>query len=219
MSSAQRRDREREELRRLILDTTLELVTCEDDDKVSMRRIAEKINYSPTAIYLHFKDKGELMDALATEGFAMLADSLDAVHADEPAERLRRIGDAYVAFALANPAICRLMFHFGDAPQKMYAGHNMHRLDSARAFNLLIEIVREVKGASCLENAEALERPASAEEHDEATFAASVFWAHIHGAVLLTLTGRSRRLAGLEPQFYRKAVDTAVAGLLAELKR
>ena len=209
MSSVERREQEREELRRLILETTLGLLASEDYEKVSMRLIAEKINYSPTAIYLHFKDKGELMDALATEGFARLADALEAAHAAEPTERLQRIGDAYVAFALANPAVYRLMFQFGDNPQKFYEGHNVHRIASARALTLLVDAVREVKGAPRPETA-------SAAEHDAATFAAVVFWAHVHGAIALMQAGRNRRFAGAETQFYRKAIDTAVAGLIAK---
>ncbi len=218
MSSAERREREREELRRLILDTTLELFSCEDHEKVSMRRIAEKINYSPTAIYLHFKDKGELMDALATEGYGMLADAVEAVQADDPVERLQRIGDAYVSFAFANPAICRLMFVFGDRTQDLYEGHNTHRMASARVFDHLADVVGEVKRASKPDNGAPVYKPAPAEDHDEVTLAAAVFWAHIHGAVALVLAGRNRRVAGRKPQFFRKAIDTAVAGLLVEMK-
>ena len=56
MGSNERRERERLELRQLILDAARELFVEEGYDAVTMRRIAEKIEYTPTTIYLHFKD-------------------------------------------------------------------------------------------------------------------------------------------------------------------
>ncbi len=212
MSSAARREREREELRRAILDAARELLLADGEpEKLSMRRIADKIDYSATALYLHFKDKGELMSALAAEGFTLLADALGAVQADDPAERLRLMGHAYVEFALANRPSYRLMFQLGDDPQSLYESHTTHRAASSRALGLLVETVREVGGTQWPEDPNAAEGP------DAATFAAGVLWAHIHGAVSLVLTGRGRIFADVRLQFCRQAVETAVAGLLSEL--
>lgn len=208
MSSAERREREREGLRRLILDTTLEMLAGENPDRVSMRRIAEKIDYSPTALYLHFKDKGALLDALASDGYTLLADALESVRADTPPARLHGMGDAYIAFALAHPGLYRLMFQTADGPPKLYDGHHAHRAASARAFGLLVGAIRRVAtGGETAQDAGA--------EPDAATFAAGVFWAHVHGAVSLILTDRGRLFAHARPEFCRRAVEAAVAGLLA----
>jgi len=206
MTSVERRMREREGIRRAILDATKELFATEDCEKVSMRRIAEKIDYSPTAIYLHFKSKGELMDALAAEGFALLAAALEAVQADDPTERLRRRGHAYVDFALSNRPAYRIMFVLGDHPQDLYEGHNSHRTWSAHAFDILVSTVREIKE---------LEENAVPASSDAAMLAAGVFWAHLHGVVSLVLTGRGRLFTEMQQQLCRQAVDTAVAGLIA----
>src|SRR5438128_10701383 len=72
MGIIERREREREEIRRKILDAAHELFATEGYDHVTMRRIAEAIEYSPTTIYLHFKDKDELVHELCQEDFAKL---------------------------------------------------------------------------------------------------------------------------------------------------
>lgn len=208
MTSLERRTRERAETRQAILEAAKELLADGDFENVSMRRIAEKIDYSPTAIYLHFKDKGELMDALAAEGFARLVAALDEAEADAPAQRLRQKGHAYVAFALGNRPAYRLMFLLGEHPQSVYEGHNTHRVWSARAFGILESGVRELWGQ---------EVGAAGTEPDAVRLAAGVFWAHLHGAVALTLMGRGRLLAAVQPQLCPQAVETAVAGLLASI--
>jgi len=69
MGSKQRREREKEALRQDILDAARELFVEEGYDNVSMRRVAEKIEYSPTTIYLYFEDKASLLYAICEETF------------------------------------------------------------------------------------------------------------------------------------------------------
>lgn len=81
---------------------------------LSLREAARRAGVSTGAPYRHFKDKDELLTALATRGFLALDAALS--EADElaagvaPLERLRRLGVAYVEFAVAEPALFRLMF-------------------------------------------------------------------------------------------------------------
>lgn len=78
-----------------------------------MRRLAAQIGYSPSAIYRHFKDKGEILDSLVEESFAVLvASSAKMVEiADEaPVDRLKRGMRAYVEFGLGNPDHYRFAF-------------------------------------------------------------------------------------------------------------
>jgi len=60
MGVKERREREKTETREIILDAARELFLAEGYEGVSMRKVAEKIEYSPTAIYIHFKDKDDL---------------------------------------------------------------------------------------------------------------------------------------------------------------
>ena len=207
MSSSERRDRERETLRQIILDAARELLASDGYEKVSMRRIAEKIDYSAAALYLHFKDREALMDALAAEGYAALADMMEPLPAETPRERLFRIGHAYIEFALTHRPLYILMFQVGSSPEGRYGEHDTRRPSAARAFGLLQEAVRRVAEAE-----------AQFAEEVEATLAAGVFWAHIHGAVSLLVTGHGRPFESQQPQFCHQAVETAVAGLLAQLK-
>src|SRR4026208_1121175 len=79
MGITERREREREKVRRKILDAARELFENEGYDKVTMRRIAEAIEYSPTTIYLHFEDKDDLVRALCNEDFARLLEALSLI--------------------------------------------------------------------------------------------------------------------------------------------
>jgi len=76
-----------------------------------MRRVAEKIEYSPTTIYLHFADKEELFRELCHRDFERLAKVFQTTAiSTDPIERLRQIGRAYIEFGIRNPNHYRFMF-------------------------------------------------------------------------------------------------------------
>ena len=111
MGTTERRDRERLEMQTLILDAARELFATEGYEAVTMRKIAEKIEYSPTAIYSHFKDKLALLRSLMDRDFAAFAQVLQqTASVKDPVERLRRLGYAYVDFALQYPNHYRFLF-------------------------------------------------------------------------------------------------------------
>jgi AcrR family transcriptional regulator len=111
MGSVARREREKQATRELILDAARALFAREGYDAVTMRRIAEKIEYSPTAIYLHFADKDSLLHELCVADFLELATAFQPIAlVSDPIERIKRIGGAYVEFALSHPVHYRLMF-------------------------------------------------------------------------------------------------------------
>src|SRR5262245_20888191 len=85
MGVGERRAREKTQLRQEILDAAREIFAAEGFEALTMRRVAEEIEYSPTAIYLQFKDKSELVQALCDETFAGLVKRLEGLqkkHAD-----------------------------------------------------------------------------------------------------------------------------------------
>src|ERR1700757_2609359 len=111
MGVRERREREKSETRDKILDAARELFVSEGYEGVSMRKVAEKIEYSPTAIYVHFHDKQELFLELCHADFRRLAESFaQLAKITDPIERLRRIGRAYIEFGLENPNHYRMMF-------------------------------------------------------------------------------------------------------------
>ena len=112
MGSKQRREREKEELRQEILDAARELFVQEGYENVSMRRIAEKIEYSPTTIYLYFDDKVSLLYAICEETFARLARRMETIakDADDPVRALKKGCRAYVDFGLKYPNHYKVTF-------------------------------------------------------------------------------------------------------------
>lgn len=105
MGITERRVREKQALRQEILDAARELFVEHGYQNVSMRKIADKIEYSPTTIYLYFQDKSELLGAICEETFAKLSARLEEVTGDapDPVTGLKIGLRAYVDFGLANP--------------------------------------------------------------------------------------------------------------------
>src|SRR3974390_2626941 len=111
MGVKERREREKLETREKILDAGRELFIGEGYDGVSMRKIADKIEYTPTTIYGHFADKDELFREICHEDFRRLAQSLIGLAAIvDPVERLRKIGPAYIEFGHKHPNHYRTIF-------------------------------------------------------------------------------------------------------------
>ena len=112
MGTKERRAREKEQLRRQIIDAARELFVSEGYENVSMRKIADKIEYSPTVIYLYFKDKADLLDSACQETLLGLLDTVELLKRDKnnPVEALRKSGKAYVEFGLEYPQDYKLTF-------------------------------------------------------------------------------------------------------------
>ncbi|MEP7307619.1 MAG: TetR/AcrR family transcriptional regulator [Acidobacteriota bacterium] len=122
MGIKERHERDREAVSRSILDAARELFVSEGYQNVSMRKIAERIEYSPAAIYGYFPCKDDIFFALAEEGFRLLGapddDSTDdALRALEPLDRLREIFWHVYEFGLKHPQYFSLMFIDRDVPR------------------------------------------------------------------------------------------------------
>jgi len=105
MGVQERRAREKKELRQEILDAARDLFVREGFENVSMRKIADKIEYSPTTIYLYFKDKADLLDCICEETFARLVRKQNAIDqtGGDPIDRLKKGLRAYIEFGLKYP--------------------------------------------------------------------------------------------------------------------
>jgi AcrR family transcriptional regulator len=106
MGVKERKLREKENLRQVILDTAREMFAEEGYQSVSMRKIADRIEYSPTTIYLYFKDKNDLLRQVCEETFAKLGRKLESIGEkkyDKKIEGLREGLRAYVKFGIKHP--------------------------------------------------------------------------------------------------------------------
>lgn len=111
MGIAERKSRQKQALRERILDAARRIVMREGFAALSMRKIADAIEYSPATLYLHFASRDEIAHALCAEGYAQLLETfVPLAGIVDPAERLRALGRAYVAFGVAHPETYRLIF-------------------------------------------------------------------------------------------------------------
>ena len=111
MGLKERQDREREAVRRSILDAARDLFVAEGYSNVSIRKIAERIEYSPAAIYGYFRSKDDIFFSLAEEGFRTLfAARPTSDDLAEPLDRVRRIFSKLYEFSKAHPEHYALMF-------------------------------------------------------------------------------------------------------------
>ncbi|WP_434106385.1 TetR/AcrR family transcriptional regulator [Paraburkholderia caffeinilytica] len=111
MGIVERKNRQKQALRERILDAARRIVIREGFAALSMRKIADAIEYSPATLYLHFASRDEIVQALCAEGYAqLLATFVPLAQIADPAERLKALGRAYVAFGVAHPETYRLIF-------------------------------------------------------------------------------------------------------------
>jgi AcrR family transcriptional regulator len=122
MGIKERQERDREAVRRSILDAARELFTAEGYQNVSIRKIAERIEYSPAAIYSYFPSKDDIFFALADEGFHLLGGPRTPEHAAQmkaltPIERVRAIFWHFYEFSRQHPQYFLLMFVDRSVPR------------------------------------------------------------------------------------------------------
>ena len=111
MNSRQKRERDHEEMRQAILAAARDLFVREGYENTSIRKIAERIEYSAPAIYRYFTSKEDIFFAIAETGFHLFHRSINAARpAADPLETLRRQFWRYYEFSKAQPAYFALMF-------------------------------------------------------------------------------------------------------------
>ena len=201
MGVKERRARQKRHLRQEILDAASELFVRDGYENVSMRRIAEKIEYSPTTIYLYFKDKSELLEQVCRETFGRLVQRLSKImeQPGDPVERLKRGLLTYIQFGLENPHHYRATFMM-MLPEG-FDDTELHQEDSPgmQAFAFLTHGLAECIAAGRMR---AL----------DVELAAQTLWAGIHGITSLLITHEDFPWAGKD-KVIQSTVDTLVAGL------
>lgn len=108
--AAVRRAREKAQLREAILSAARRILVDEGYQAISIRAVADAVEYSAAALYLHFQDKESILAELALEGFDRLAVRLKSVQTDSAFPLLLGQAEQYLEFALENPRLYELMF-------------------------------------------------------------------------------------------------------------
>jgi AcrR family transcriptional regulator len=200
MGVKERKLRQKSVLRQEILDAASELFVKEGYENVSMRRIADKIEYSPTTIYLYFTDKAQLLEQVCHDTFSRLSQNLERILAQpgDPLQRLRRGLLAYVQFGLENPHHYRASFMMPlpeDFPKAKYSERDS---PGGKAFDFLRRSVSDCIAAGKVrsQNAELLSQ---------------TFWCGIHGVTSLLIIHPLFPWTG-KKELIESVVDTLVVG-------
>ncbi len=111
MGVRERKERDKAEMREMILQSAHKLFVDRGFEEVSIRNIAEAIEYSPATIYLYFKDKNEIFYALHGEAFKKFnAEMAVLAEIADPFDRLIEMGNKYLAFTMKYPKYYEIMF-------------------------------------------------------------------------------------------------------------
>ncbi|WP_345244756.1 TetR/AcrR family transcriptional regulator [Nibrella saemangeumensis] len=177
MGITERKERERAEMRKMILEAARHLFLANGYEKVSIRNIADAIEYSPATIYLYYKDKNDLLYALHQEAFGKLIEKFKPVFTvDDPFERLVRMGQQYIHYAFENPEMFDLMFIMTAPLETLECREDVW--DEGRiAFNMLVQVVQQ-----CID--------AGVFKHQDAERASLMIWSMVHGLSALFLRKR-----------------------------
>jgi AcrR family transcriptional regulator len=180
MGTKERKEREREQLKEHILTAARELFFALGYEATSLRGIAEKVEYSPGTIYLHYKDKDAIFHDLQREGFSLLNQQMQVLLAvGDPFERLKAMGRVYMDFAKKYPDYYDLMFVI-RAPMRALE-EDEDWIEGQTAYHFLNYVVKECQAKGYFAGS------------DLETFSYYV-WATMHGIITLGKHGRNKVL-------------------------
>ncbi|HEY1014908.1 MAG TPA: TetR/AcrR family transcriptional regulator [Herpetosiphonaceae bacterium] len=200
MGRKERRLRDQHELRQSILAAARAIALAEGWSNVTMRKIAEEIEYSHAAIYAYFETKDQLLVELAHEGFRLLeADMLHArANARDPEDALHGIARGYLGFAWRCPELYRLMYGLDGVTFRVSEPKKEGRQIEDVASDT-VKAVLEARGWSTEHLADQV----------------YLLWGTTHGLATLALT---HRIPGAQDQAAR-LVDQAIQALLIAWER
>ena len=186
MSIVDRKQREKEEMRSLILEAAKEIFLEKGYYETSMRNIAERIEYSPGTIYLYFKEKDEIFNALHEEGFLKLFEQMQTLqHVADPFERLKAMGKVYMEFAKKNKDFYDLMF-ITKAPMNIEQNQDKWEM-GCQSFDYLQQVIK-----ACMN-----EGRFKGKDLDYLSF---IIWAALHGMCALNCRDRLHVIETKEPE-------------------
>ncbi len=176
MGIQERKSRERESMRAAILDAAMELYLAEGLDSLSIRKIADKIEFSPATIYLYYRDKDEIFYDLYNLAFEQfLAEQYKLSSIPNPYDRLYKGCQQYIQWGLANPKLYDLMFIL-EVPMTVIAEENC-KDTGLQSFDVLRQTVRE-----CIEGGKLRVK--------DVELASLMIWNMLHGIVSLIIKRR-----------------------------
>lgn len=194
MGITERKEKQKTELKQQILDASVKLFSEYGYEGVSIRKIADLIEYSPTTVYLYYKDKNEILFELHEIGFKKFeAFNYNLIEIKNPLLRLHKLGENYIRFGLENPEYYDLMFLIPAPIEFINKMKDCAWTGGDNALGVLKSIITE-----CLDRK--LIAPG-----DVNTMAMAI-WSMVHGLVSLVIRKRCEKLISEEeiiPTMYK----------------
>jgi AcrR family transcriptional regulator len=204
MGIVARKEQQKKEIRQLILDNSMQLFVEEGFSHVSMRKIAERIQYSPTTLYLYFKDKNEILFHCCESGFErMLTANISLSLISHPIDRLHQMGKNYLQFGLENPEYYDLMF-IQDAPMNRLNEMGEGWSSGDQALEALKIIIQDGMDQGLIVQA-------------KVETVAMAVWSMVHGLVSLAIRKRLDKL--VSPDDMEQTMHDSLDWLLQTLKK
>ena len=182
------------------MDAAREMFVEEGYANVSMRKIAEKIGYSATTIYLYFKDKNDLLHQICEQTFARLAHNIKAIHglSDNPLEKLRSGLREYIHFGLKHPSQYEIVF---ITPLPIEKEGGFEESNGRDAFDTMRSVISECVEANLLKS-------------NDIELVSQTLWAGIHGVTSLLIQHSGFPFVERE-RLVDSVIDTLIAGIKA----
>ena len=174
MSTIDRRAKRKRLLRQKILDAAREILLSQGFAALTMRRVAEAIDYAPATIYLHFDSREQIAQELCFAGLTRLYDRLGAVTVKEPADRLAGYARAYLEYAENDPETYRLIFMAEPQLTKAVFTHRSAGDSGSASLGLIASAFAELQADS----KKPMPKPVELAE---------LLWAGLHGLASLRL--------------------------------
>jgi AcrR family transcriptional regulator len=186
MGISERKEKQKLEIRKAILDASMKLFVEQGYENVSIRKIADLIEYSPTTVYLYFKDKNEILFNLHEIGFQKMgAYTADLWTIKNPLVRLHKMGEYYIQFGLENPEFYDLMFILQAPMEALQVVEKCEWKSGDMALGRLKDTLQECMDKKLIEQGDV----------EAITIA---IWAMVHGMVSLAIRNRFDKIVARE---------------------
>lgn len=200
MGIAERRLRQKDEVRSSILATAWQVVKEDGWQSLSIRKIADAIEYSVPVIYDHFENKEAILLEFGKQGFALLIKKLQQAKSksDDPGKQLSAIADSYWNFAFRNKEYYQLMFGLGIAcceTDKCLPEKSVFRDLVMEPIALILHRNKKTNVNACLKY--------------------HTFWSVLHGLISIKMMSNS----DVSDELNKMVLDDAIAGFIVNLEK
>ncbi|NCD69023.1 TetR/AcrR family transcriptional regulator [Mucilaginibacter agri] len=198
MGIVERRQRHKDEVRKDIICAAWQMVKNEGWQSLSIRKIADAIEYSVPVIYDHFENKEAILIEFAQTGFQKLTDEIIEAKEqhEDGADQIKAIADAYWNFALNNTEHYQLMFGIGMAQCES----SQCLPEQMKFADTVMESIQSVIDKSC--------------KNTSACLKYHTFWSVMHGLISIKINGNSV----IDTELNKMVLDDAINGFIKNLR-